>query len=103
MMTKLMCAFSILALAVASAAATYRVSIFDKTTIAGSQLNPGDYKVQIKDNKAIFLKGKTSLEAPVEVQSTPERNESTSVKYVNGAIQEIRLGGTNTKLVFKDN
>ena len=103
MIKKLLFAFSAVALAVVSAAGSYRVSIFNKTSIGGSQLNPGDYKVEVKENKAIFLQGKKSFEAPVEVQTSQEKFGATSVKYVNGAIQEIRLGGTNTKLVFQAN
>ncbi len=93
---------STFALAAASAATSYHVTLFEKSMINGTELKPGDYKLQVIDNKAVIKQGKTVAESSVKVESTEQKIKSTSVKYVNGAIQEIRIGGTKTKLVFEN-
>ena len=100
MVHKILIAFSTLALAVASAASSYSVKLFDPATLNGTQLKPGEYRLELKDNKAVMKLGKQVVEAPVTVENTPSKIATTSVKYVDGHIQEIRLGGTSTKLVF---
>lgn len=98
---KLLIAFSVLALSIASAANTYRVTIFTDSTVGGKTLKPGEYKVELKENKALFVLGKKeSIEVPVRVETAESKNRETSIKTDNGAIQEIRIGGTSTKLVF---
>jgi hypothetical protein len=89
-----------LALVVASAASSYKVNIFEKSTLNGKELTPGEYKVQIKDNVAVLTQGKTVTEVPVKVVATDTKNRTSSVKYVDGTIKEMRLEGTNKKLVF---
>lgn len=94
---------STFALVIASAATSYKVTLFEKSTLNGKELKPGEYKVELKgDNTAVLKQGKNVLEVPVKVENTPGKANATSVKFVNGAIQEIRLGGTTTKLVFAD-
>lgn len=89
---------------VCASAATYQVTLFQPSLVAGKQLKPGDYKLVLEDSKAIIQKGKDKVEASVKVQQGETRFASTSVRYAddNGKlkVQEIRLGGTNTKLVF---
>jgi hypothetical protein len=105
-MKKLFLSFTTIALAIASAAANYRVTLFQPSIIAGTELKPGSYKIELKDNKAIVRGGKDVVEAAVKVETTDEKFGSTSVRYTNGDgkyhVQEIRLGGTNTKLVFEN-
>jgi hypothetical protein len=103
-MKKILIAFATVALAVASAAANYKVTLFQPSMIAGTELKAGDYKIEVKDNKAVVRSGKTVVEADIKVETAAEKFSSTSVRY-NAAdgkyqVQEIRLGGTNTKLVF---
>ncbi len=92
------------ALVTASAATTHRVTLFQPSVIGGKQLKPGDYKLELNDAKVVISKGKESVEAQVKVESADSKFSSTSVRYINGdgkaRIQEIRLGGTNTRLVF---
>ena len=102
MITKMIFVMSTFALAAASAATSYRVTLFEKSVINGTELKPGEYKLQVIDNKAVLKQGKTVAEAAVKVESTEQKISATSVKYVNGAIQEIRIGGTKTKLVFEN-
>ena len=105
-MKKLILGFTTIALAIVSAAANYRVTLFQPSIIAGTELKPGSYKIELKDNKAIVKSGKDMVEAAVKVETTNEKFGSTSVRYTNGDgkyhVQEIRLGGTNTKLVFEN-
>ena len=99
-MKKLLFAFSGIALMIASAAANFTVQIYSPTKLNGAELKPGEYKVELKNDTAVFWQGKKSMVAPVKVETASEKFGSTSVKYDNGAIQEIRVGGTNKKLIF---
>lgn len=95
---------SLATLAMALSAETHRLTLFQNTTINGKELKPGDYKVEVKDSKAVISRGKESVESAVRVETTDAKFGSTSVRYVNGDgksnLQEIRIGGTKTKLVF---
>ena len=105
-LTKLMLSFGTLALAIASAASSYHFSLFQPSVVAGTELKPGDYKVQLNGDKAIIKAGKQTVEAAVKVETSTEKFSETSVRFdtANGKmkVQEIRLGGTNTKLVFNN-
>jgi hypothetical protein len=87
-----------------ASAATYTVTLFQPSLVAGKELKPGDYKLVVEDGKAVIQKGKEKVEATVRVEQGDSKFSSTSVRYTeeNGKlkIQEIRLGGTTTKLVF---
>ena len=62
----------------------------------------GDYKVEIKNDKAVIWHGKEATEAQVKVENTEQKNRSNVVRYgADSRVQEIRLGGTKTKLVFE--
>lgn len=102
-MKKLMFSFAILALAVASAD-TFKVTLFQPSVVSGQELKPGEYKVEVADSKVVISKGKTSVQAAVKVEKADTKFKTTSVRYANGdgkmTVQEIRLGGTTTKLVF---
>lgn len=104
MFKKLMIIFACFALAAVASSDTYRVTLFQASTVNGTELKPGDYKVQVKDSKVVITKGKDSVEAPVKVENGDQKFSATTVRYINGEgkykIQEIRLGGTKTKLVF---
>jgi hypothetical protein len=103
MVKKIAVSFATLALAVASAA-THRINLYEPATVAGQELKPGAYKIEVVDNKAIIKGGKQTVEAAVKVENSNEKYRGTSVRYENAEgkmkVQEIRLGGTNTKLVF---
>jgi hypothetical protein len=93
--------FVAITLAIASAATTYKVTLFQPSVISGTELKPGEYKVEIKNDKAVLWQGKNSTEVPVKVESTDQKNRATAVRYGSGShIEEIRIGGTKTKLVF---
>ncbi len=102
-MKKLILAFLLLALAVASAK-TYSVTLFQPTVVAGTELKAGDYKINLENDKVVISNGKSSVESAVKVEQNNSKFNSTSVRYASGEgknrVQEIRLGGTKLKLVF---
>lgn len=105
-MTKTMKFFALfLTLAmVCASAATYNVTLFQPSHVNGKDLKPGDYKMTVENDKATIMKGKEKVEAAVKIETGDAKFASTSVRYTedNGKakVQEIRLGGTNTKVVF---
>src|SRR3982751_775207 len=105
-MKKLLLTLATFGLVAASAASNYRLTLFQPSIVAGKELQPGEYKVQLKDKTAVISKGKESVEAPVRTETAESKFGSTSVRYKNGdgkyRIEEIRLGGTNTKIVFEN-
>lgn len=105
-LTKLMLSFGTLALAIASAASSYHFSIFQASFVAGKELKPGDYKMELNGDKAMIKVGKQTVEAAVKVENGNEKFSETSVRYANTGgkmtVQEIRIGGTNTKVVFNN-
>lgn len=103
-MKQILLGFLTLGLAVASAASNYKVTLFQPSLVAGKELKPGVYKVEIKDKTVVLTQGKNSVEAPVTTETGDSKFASTSVRYRNGdgqyRIEEIRFGGTNTKVIF---
>ena len=101
---KLVLCFATASLAIGGAA-SYNITLFQPTTINGKELKEGDYKLELNDHTAVIRQGKTAVEADVKPETVDRKYASTSVKYVvtNGKnnVQEIRLGGTKTKLVFE--
>ena len=91
-----------LALSVASAK-SYTVETFLPMVLAGTELKPGEYTLDLNDSSVVLRKGKIKVEANVKVGTTEAKSKAT--KFVcdeaGGKLQvkEIHLGGTNTKLV----
>jgi len=105
MTTKLLLAFSTVALSAAIAADTYRVTLFQPSVVNGATLKPGDYKVEVSGDRAVIKGNGAKVEADVKVEPVDQKYAATSVRYLNGdgklKVEEIRLGGTKTKLVFQ--
>lgn len=104
MFKKLIPVFMILGLGVASAE-TYRLTLFQPSVVKGTELKPGDYKVNVTDTNVVIMRGKQKVEATVKVENGTQQFKATSVRYATAdgkySIQEIRLGGTKTTLVFQ--
>ena len=96
-------AFLVLALTVASAK-TYTVTLFQPAVLAGTELKPGEYQLDLNDTKVVIKNGKVKVESAVKVETADSKFNTTTVRFANGdgklRIQEIRLGGTKLKLVF---
>lgn len=105
-LSKLLLSFGTLALAIASAATTYHFTIFEPAYLAGTQLKAGDYKVEVSGNTAMVKAGKQVVQASVKVEDGNEKYPETSVRIAQNdgknVVQEIRLGGTHTRLVFNN-
>ena len=105
-LSRLVLSFGTLALALASAASSYKVTLFQPSMVGNTELKPGDYKLEVDGEKAIIKDGKSSVEVAVKVETGNEKFGNTVVRYNNGDgkyhVQEIRLGGTKTKLVFNN-
>ena len=103
-MKKLLLTVMLFAACVVASAKSYEIRLFQPALVGGVELKSGDYKVEFTDSKAIIKAGKVSAEAPITVESTEQKHSSTSVRYQNQdgklRVQEIRIGGTKTKLVF---
>jgi len=87
-----------------ASAASYTVTIFQPSQFGGKELKPGEYKLVVENDKVVIQKGKEKVEQTAKVETADSKFASTSVRYSdqNGKmkVQEIRLGGTTTKLVF---
>jgi hypothetical protein len=104
MMRKALPFFLVAGLAVASAR-SYTVNLFETAIVGSTELKPGEYKIEVNDQKAVIRKGKMQTESAVKVEEGETKFDTTVVRYVNSTdgkirIQEIRLGGTKTRLVF---
>jgi hypothetical protein len=69
--------------------------------VNGQTFKAGDYKLHYSDNKATIQQGKKVTEVPVKVETSGDKYSATSVRLNGTQVEEIRLGGTNTKLVFE--
>lgn len=103
-MKKALAAIFAVGISVAYAASSYHVTLYKPTTVNGTQLKPGDCKLELQGDKLIIKQGKTSVESNVTVQNGNHKFDATTVGYngesSNNQVQEIRLGGTTTKLLF---
>ena len=105
MKMKWLLAFALAGLSIASAK-TYHVTISDPSVVAGVQLKPGNYKLNLEGSKVLFIgnREKLAAEANATKETSPKKFEYTSVDFkVTGGkyrIESISLGGTRTKLDF---
>jgi len=95
------------AVALASASAqSYKVTLFQPTYVEGKELRPGACRLNVKESKVEIVQGKQAVEVAVKVERTGQVVKSTLVRYANAdgkhSLQEIQLGGTDTKLVFNE-
>ncbi len=92
--------------AIAQAATTYHITLLKPSVVAGKELKPGEYKIEVDNDKAVISHGKTSVETKVKTEAADKKYDSTTVRYtVDGdkyKIQEIGIGGTKTRLVIND-
>jgi hypothetical protein len=106
MFPKIVLALSTVALAMASSAGNYRITLLQPSLVHGTELKAGDYKLEVDNDKAVFRNGKKEMEAPVKVESGDEKFSRTTFKYNQAEgkyqLQEIRIGGSHTKLVFEN-
>ncbi|MGE5567816.1 MAG: hypothetical protein ACM3S5_02160 [Rhodospirillales bacterium] len=102
MTKRILFAFAVLTLAVASAK-TFTVKLLQDSVLAGTELKAGDYRLELNDSKIVIKNGRQTVDAPVRVEENTTKFRSTTVRYAAAEgtprIQEIRLGGTNLRLL----
>lgn len=103
MQKRILFVFLVLALA-AACAKTYTITLFQPSVVAGTELKPGEYRLELNGTTVVLKSGKQSVQATVKIENADSKFGATAVRYASGAdqskIQEIRLGGTKLKLVF---
>lgn len=104
MTKKILLAFTTIALAVSSAASTYKLTLFQPSQVGEKTLKPGDYKLSVDGDKVTISSGKETVEATAKVETSDKKFSTTTVRY-NGTdgknrVQQIQIGGTTTKVVF---
>jgi hypothetical protein len=92
---------SAVSLAIASAADTVNVNLYQPTTVNGTSFKTGEAKFLLKDNKVTLKQGKLEAEAAVKVEANNAKYSFTSIVYKDDhSIKEIYIGGTTTRIVF---
>lgn len=103
-MRKLLMILLALSLTAALDAKTFYVTFFQPSIVGAVTLQPGEYKLDLNGSKVMIRNGSGNAEAEVKIESGDKKFSSTSVRYQDGDgnnhIQEIRLGGTKTRLFF---
>ncbi|HEV3331693.1 MAG TPA: hypothetical protein VG096_11965 [Bryobacteraceae bacterium] len=101
----LLFAIGVAGLAIASTN-SYSVKLLSPAMLGTIALEPGEYRVEVIDQKAVIRNGRFHGEAPVKVESGDTKYGTTVVRFntADGKmhIQEIHVGGTKTKLVFEE-
>ncbi|HKW99967.1 MAG TPA: hypothetical protein VJN43_19660 [Bryobacteraceae bacterium] len=94
---------ALVSMAALASAKSYFITLYEPSVIGGTELKPGEYRLELNSDKVVIRKGKQMGEAPVKVETAESKYSSTTVRYRNGDgkyhISEIHLGGTNMKLV----
>lgn len=88
-----------LALGVANAA-PYDVTLLDNVSVGKTQLKAGEYKVEMKGDKAVFTNGKKTIEVQATLEKADQMFASTILREQHSKLQEIDLAGTPDKIVF---
>ena len=103
-MQKFVFAFATLALAAASAADRYSVKFFLPAEVAGRIVKPGEYSLELKGDHALLKGAGGKIESEVRIETGNRKFPQTVVRYaseqVNSRLEEIRIGGTSTTVVF---
>ena len=97
---KMMFGIGVLALGVASAASGYSVKLFEPVMVGTTELKPGDYKVEMQGDKAVFKSSKGTVEVPATMATSEKKFPMNSVSADGKQLTEIDFGGTTSKLLF---
>jgi hypothetical protein len=110
MLTKLIVAFSILALAAAMAGTvpvkglTHHVLLTQPALVGGTALKAGEYRITVRPGMITFTLGKDSHEIPAKIETNATKYFTDQVQFEKDRdqvkVSEICLGGTTTRLVF---
>src|ERR1051326_1766028 len=99
---KMMLCLGTLTVAIASAESRFNLKLSSAAWVGNTELQPGNYKIEIQGDKAVFTSGKTvAAQAPATVVNDTKKYRETAVDTSNSKITSIELGGTSTKIVLK--
>lgn len=104
MTKRMLLMFSVISMAVASAANGFNIDLYQPTMVNGTSFKAGAAKLEIKDNKAVLHQGKTTAEASVKVEANKAKYNFTTVGYKEGTdhqIKDICVAGTTTHIFFE--
>ncbi len=97
---------SVFALSFCLGASDTQINLDKSAVVAGTSLKAGTYKVHVEGGKATLKSSKASVEAPVTVETGNTKFAKTTACCLtpDGVydLKEVRVGGTNQKLLFKD-
>jgi hypothetical protein len=83
---------------------SFTVTLYEPATVGATELKAGDYRCELQDQKIVIKRGHDTTEAAVKVETGEGKYANTTVTYANAdgknKIQEIKVGGTNMKLVL---
>jgi len=77
--------------------------IFNSTEVNGVQLKPGEYAVAFKEGSAVFYRdGKEVAKAAARTEDGSAKFATNSLLYLSDekTLSEIRMGGTNQKVIL---
>ncbi len=104
-MTKVALLIVTLALSIASAR-DFDVTLYKPSVVAGTELQPGAYKLELNGTKMVLKNKQTSVDCTVKVEISGKKYRQASVRYGEQAgklvMQEIRLRGTDMRLVLAE-
>ena len=94
----------VLAAGIAAAASTYDVKLYDSVWVGSTELKKGDYKVEMKGDKAVFMSGKNAIEVPATVSKSDKKFGYTRLETANhdgmDTIEAIDLEDSNTRVTL---
>jgi hypothetical protein len=96
-------AMSILSIA---SAKSYTCTFTNRTMAGSVQLPAGEYKLKVDGSNAVFtnVDNNKSVTAPVKIETVDQKYAVTSIKTTQKGdaqhIDDIELGGSNTKIEF---
>jgi len=105
---QLLCAITLLTLAVPVWARTHSTTAYSDgtTTIAGTQLKAGDYELKVEDNGTelrVTQDGKLVAHVPVQWIQLPNKAKNTEVMIDNNQIIEVQFGGETQAVQIRSN
>ena len=107
MIRRILFTFTLLAVTALAGTKSYSIKLFQPSMIGGTELKPGEYRLEVTNEKLVIRSGKQVGQAPVKVENADNKYATTTVRYSNGNgnyhIQEIHLGGTNLRLIVSAN
>jgi hypothetical protein len=94
----------LLATAAALQAETYKLTLAQRSEVAGKELEAGDYKLDVEQGVARFHKGKNTLEVPVRSEQCAAMATHTLIGYDTTGpmyrVKSVEIKGTLIRLLF---